>query len=190
METRIFDLILIEDYHHTMSLFEETVNTGKNGMVNAIRKAEERDKEQRHYISIGTVRHLGDECNLYLMEETPEDGIQMREYALSAVKTPLYRAMHLALAALEERLSVGDQAIVAIITDNNEILHCEPDEVVMKRKVEELKSAGWIFTYRGIGMDVVNNAAYIGITDAMTYESTMEGLEDLFQSLRVRYETD
>lgn len=97
--------------------------------------------------------------------------------------TPLYDAMGKAITTLKRQVGEGERVIVTIITDGLENASTEYRAEDIKEMIKELENEEWIFAYIGANQDAVMEAQKMGIQDAMNFDNTQEGTQDMFHTV-------
>lgn len=180
MSTQVYNLLILDESGSMVSIKQQAMN-GFNETVQTIRAAQKKHEDQQHFISLVVFNSDGIKT---VFDKTEVDKVVelTDEMYRPNCGTPLYDAMGVALAKLHYSLeeTVDCKVLVTIITDGEENASMEYNENTIKKMVEELKAAGWIFTYIGANQDAKKVAATISVTNVMSFESTPCGTQKMF----------
>jgi Mg-chelatase subunit ChlD len=178
MGTRIYNLIILDESGSMSSIKREAIG-GFNETVQTIKKAKVKYPEQDHRISLVTFNSDSIKA-VYDKADADSVGELTDERYLPDSMTPLYDAMGGSLVTLRKVVKPEDKVLVTIITDGEENASREYTGKAIKALVEELKSAGWVFTYIGANQDVEKVAATISVTNVMNFKATSSGTQAMF----------
>lgn len=175
---KIHNLIIL-DASGSMSSIETQAINGFNETVQTIRAAQEKHLEQQHTVTL-VVFNSAETKTVY-------DGVPASEVKEMTSKdyqpdccTPLFDAMGFSINAFRKKIEKGDTVLVTVITDGEENSSREYNHNSIKALVDELKAAGWIFTYMGANQDVEKVAMSISIENHIAWENTCEGTRVMF----------
>ena len=76
---------------------------------------------------------------------------------------------------MRKKVAESDRVLVTVVTDGYENASREYSGKAIKALVDELKEKGWVFAYIGANQDVEAVAATMSITNAMSFEATIDG---------------
>lgn len=176
MNTRIFNLIILDESGSMCSIRQEAINN-VNETLQTIRASQEKHTDQDHYVSFITfnddVKTIQD-C----VSATEVKDIRYSDYKPSC-STALYDAMGISITALQNKVAPQDKVLVTVITDGYENASKEYSGKAVKALVEEMKSKSWVFAYIGANHDVETVAANISITNVMKFDATPKGTIDM-----------
>ncbi len=175
MKTKIYNLIILDESGSMSSIKQETIN-GFNETIQTIKSAQIKHQNQEHFVSLITfngdeIKTIYDKCKSDTCNELTDKLYQPN------CSTPLYDAIGMSVSSLKSFLS--DQSnytvLVTIITDGEENNSKEFKGEMIRDMIDELKQAGWIFTYIGANHDVEKFAMSISIESFMEFTSNAEG---------------
>jgi Mg-chelatase subunit ChlD len=178
METRIYNLIILDESGSMLSIKREAIG-GFNETVQTIKKAKVKYPEQDHRISLVTFNSDGIKTVYDKMDADSVGELTDKLYCPDCC-TPLYDAMGASLVTLRKVVKPEDKVLVTIITDGAENASHEYTGKAIKALVDELKSAGWVFTYIGANQDVEKVAATISIDNVMDFQPSCEGMNEMY----------
>lgn len=180
MKTRIFNLIILDASGSMESLKEQAV-AGVNETIQTICSAQQKYKEQEHYVSLvmfnsNAIKNIYDRVKINLVKE-----LTCKQYVTNWC-TPLYDAIGLSLNNLRNNVSKRDKVLVTIITDGYENSSKEYNKSAIKTLVNEFKKRGWVFVYIGTNHDVEKVAASLSMNNILTFHATNEGVKTMFET--------
>lgn len=180
MRTQVYNLIILDESGSMRSIREQTIS-GFNETIQTISSAQKKHEDQQHFVSLvifnsDSIRTVFDRVGVEFVPELTYETYRPN------CGTPLYDAMGIALSKLSDALSETDEhkVLVTIITDGEENSSSEYNGNMIKKRVEELKMSGWVFTYIGANQNVERVAAAISVTNVMSFESTSCGTDQMF----------
>ena len=152
-----------------------------NETIQTIRAGQKKHEEQEHYVSLVT---FNDEVKR-IYECVPVDEVKelTADTYCPDCYTALYDAMGISLNALRKKVAQDDKVLVTIVTDGWENASREYRREDIKAFVEELKDKGWVFAYIGANHDVEDVASSLSISNALAFEATCEGTNEMSQKL-------
>ena len=172
MKTRIFNLIIIDESGSMQSIKKEAIDS-VNETIQTIRSAQKKHGEQEHFVSLVTFND--DVKTVYECVAVNEVKELNAETYLPDCCTALYDAMGMSLNKLRPKVADVDKVLVTVVTDGYENASREYSGKAIKALVDELKDKGWVFAYIGANQDVEAVAATMSITNAMSFEATIDG---------------
>ncbi len=181
METKnIYNLIILDESGSMCSIERQAVSA-INETFQGIRNARKANPEQNYFISlvvfegsgVSGVRTLRDRVSIENIED-----IKPEEYCPGAC-TPLYDAMGIAINDLRKVTKESDPVLVTIITDGMENSSEEYSGMAIKKLVSEQRESGWTFAYIGANQDAVEVARELDIKNALNFDATAEGTEEM-----------
>ena len=180
MNTRIFNLIILDESGSMYSIKQEAINN-VNETLQTIRSSQDKHKEQDYYVSFITFNDDVKTIHDCVSAKEVKD-ISDSDYKPSC-STALYDAMGISITALQNKVAPQDKVLVTVITDGYENASKEYSGKAVKALVEEMKSKSWVFAYIGANHDVETVAANISITNVMKFEATHNGTIDMTKVL-------
>lgn len=180
MKTRIFNLIILDESGSMQSVKKEAIDS-VNETVQTIRSAQEKYKDQEHFVSLVTFND--DIKTVYECMSVDEVKEFDTDTYRPACCTALYDAMGMSLNALRPKVAPDDKVLVTVVTDGHENASKEYSGKAIKALVDELKGKGWVFAYIGANQDVETVAATISITNVMNFEATVMGTQAMSKKL-------
>lgn len=175
---RVFNLIILDESGSMYSIYTQALQ-GINSTLTTIREAQSEHPDQEHYVSLVTFNTLNSRI---VYQNTP---IHLtKPFAQSDYRpnggTPLLDAIGHSITALEPMVKPEDLVLVTIITDGEENASTHYRYHQIKEMIERLKAKDWIFTFIGANINVADVSAKMGIDNAMAWESTPTGSQDMF----------
>lgn len=178
MKTRIFNLIILDESGSMQLIKEEAIN-GVNETVQTILHAQQRHKEQEHFVSLVTF-NIDTRTIWECIPANEIKEISRTDYYPNC-STALYDAMGMSLNALLPHVAPNDKILVTIVTDGEENASKEYNKKSIKALVEELKNKGWVFVYIGANQDVKKVTENISIHNVMNFNATSEGTQEAWR---------
>lgn len=184
METKksvnIFHLIILDESGSMSSIYNESLSA-MNETITSIRNLQNTYPEQHHFVSIITFEGTGetaikvrrDRVAIEKVEEFTE-----KDYCPGSY-TPLYDAMGYSINHLDKNISDKDAVMVTIITDGMENASQYYSGKQIKTLVSRQRKKGWTFAYIGANQDAIEVANEINISNAINFEATTEGIENM-----------
>lgn len=180
MNTRIFNLIILDESGSMYSIKQEAINN-VNETLQTIRSSQDKHKEQDYYVSFITFNDDVKTVHDCVSAKEVKD-ISDSDYKPSC-STALYDAMGISITALQNKVAPQDKVLVTVITDGYENASKEYSRKAIKALVEEMKSKGWVFAYIGANHDVEAVASTISISNVMKFKATHKGTLDMTKIL-------
>jgi len=185
METKnIYNLIILDE-SGSMGAIEKQAVSAMNETIQGIRKAQKMNPEQNFYVSLVVFEGDGVKGVRTLRDRVPIENIEdlkQEEYNPGAC-TPLYDAMGVSITALKGVTKKNDSVLVTIITDGMENSSQEYSGSAIKSLVSKQRELGWTFAYIGANQDAVEVARELEIHNALNFDATEEGTEEMGQIL-------
>lgn len=181
METkRIFNLIILDASGSMESIYTQAL-TGVNETIQTIRLAQKDHPELKQYLTLVTFSADDHYLNRILSEVPIDDvkNITKEDYPLYGC-TALYDAMGDMITDLRLKIKNDDMVLVTVITDGYENASHHWSGPQVKSLVDELRHKGWTFAYIGANQDVEEMASQLGVRNAMSFETTIEGTKKMF----------
>lgn len=172
MKTRVFNLVIIDESGSMHSIKKEAIDS-VNETIQSVRSAQKNDEEQEYFVSLVTFNNnVKTVCDCVRADEVCE--LTEKTYNPSCC-TALYDAMGVSINELRKKVAESDRVLVTVVTDGYENASREYSGKAIKALVDELKEKGWVFAYIGANQDVEAVAAAMSITNAMSFEATIDG---------------
>ena len=175
----VYNLIVL-DRSGSMSSIRSKAIAGVNETVGTIRAAG-RANDLKQYVTITTFCGCSttDFCT-----NTPVDDVPVmtaKDYQ-PCCSTPLYDTLGSSLIAMRERLKGRtDVAVsVTIITDGYENASTKWSGADISALIKLLTADGWLFAYIGANQDVITVSANLSIKNAMAFDASDEGTDEMF----------
>lgn len=180
MAKKFFNLIIL-DKSGSMSSIREQAIGGVNETIGTIRVTK-KDTGTEQYL---TLVSFCDCEQRYTYDKTPIDQVKMftsKDYQPCCC-TPLLDAIGNACSKLRNQLyeEKEDCAVsVTIITDGYENASREWKYSSVQALIKELKAKGWLFAFIGANVDVMKVSQDLAIDNALSFEATPEGTQEMF----------
>ncbi len=186
----VYNLVILDE-SGSMELIKTATISGFNEIVQTMREIEKKFPDQKHFISLVSfngsgIRTLLDRASVQSIRE-----LNHRSYRPSS-STPLYDAMGLSITRLKYDTAGVESAgyLVTVLTDGEENASREFNASQIRALVDDLKRAGWTFTYIGANHDVEKAALTISVNNTMTFVAEPEEMKMMFDKekrARVNY---
>ena len=176
----IYNTIILDESGSMSSIYRETLSS-VNEVLNGIRRNQEEFPQQRHYVTIVTFEGEGMRGIKMRRDRVPVEGIQPfapKDYRPGGC-TPLYDAMGKTLSNLEGLIRPEDKVMATVITDGMENSSQEYSGRTVKKLVSRLREKGWALAYIGANQDSVEVARDLNIGNALNFEASPEGMEEM-----------
>jgi len=181
METKnIYNLIILDE-SGSMTSIERQAVSAMNETIQGVRNAQKTNPDQNYYISLVVFEGNGMSGVRTVRDRVPVENIEdikQEEYRPGAC-TPLYDAMGFAINNLKKVTKKEDPVLVTIITDGMENSSEEYSGKAVKALVSKQRESGWTFAYVGANQDAVEVARELDIKNALNFEATEEGTEEM-----------
>ena len=167
------NLVFVIDESGSMQSIKRQAIDSVNETFQTIRSAQTKHEDQEHYVSLVTFNdYVNIVYNCVPIEEV--ENFTSENYNPDCL-TALYDAMGLSVNVLRKKVADVDKVLVTVVTDGCENASREYSGKAIKALVDELKDKGWVFAYIGANQDVEAVAATMSITNAMSFEATIDG---------------
>lgn len=181
METKnIYNLIILDE-SGSMSSIERQAVSAVNETIQGVRNAQKANPQQNYYISLVVFEGDGVKGVKTVRDRVPVENIndiRPKEYRPGSC-TPLYDAMGLSINALDRNTKKNDMVLVTIITDGMENSSSEYSDATIKGLVSRKRESGWTFAYIGANQDAIEVARELEIKNALNFEASEEGTEEM-----------
>jgi hypothetical protein len=173
--------LIILDESGSMESIKNPIISGFNELVQSIQGIEKQFPDQEHFITFVTFNSAGRSV-IHFMDPVAK----LKQIDASTYKpremTPLFDAMGNSITSLRQALEKQSDynVLVTVLTDGLENTSKEYTGNAIKKLVEEMKMAGWTFTYIGTDHDVESIATSISITNVMYFKKDSRGVRDMF----------
>ncbi len=184
MKTRIFNLLILDESGSMWSIKKQAVDS-VNETLQSVRSAQKKyENEQDHFVSFVTFNSDAVKTVLDCVEANKAEDITPDQFNPNS-GTPLYDAIGKSVAALKKSVAENDKVLVTIITDGYENSSKEYNRASIKAMTEKLEKVGWTFAYIGANQDAMAVSGSMGISNAMNFEATESGTEDMRRKLNL-----
>lgn len=173
----IYNVIILDESGSMSSIYRSTL-ASINEVLSGIRKNQQENPEQSHYVTIVTFEGDGMAGVKTRRDRVPIEAIDPfteKDYQPGGC-TPLYDAMGKTLHALEGIVRAEDKVMATVITDGMENSSQEYSGRTIKNMVSRLREKGWVLAYIGANQDSVEVARELNIANAMDFDATDEGM--------------
>lgn len=177
--------LIILDESGSMESIKEPIISGFNELVQSIKGIEKQFPEQEHFITFVTFNSARRKVIHFMDPVAKLKKISGSTYKPSEM-TPLFDAMGNSITSLRQALEkqTDYNVLVTVLTDGLENASKEYTGNAIKKLVEDMKMAGWTFTYIGTDHDVESIAKSISITNVMYFSKDSSGVNELFRKER------
>lgn len=175
-----YNLIILDKSGSMESIRKATIN-GVNSTLQTIRQFAEENPDTRQSVSLATFCGCGITPVWYNMSIEKIEGLSPAQYQPCCM-TPLYDAIGECCTRLVmETLADNDARYsVTIITDGLENASKKWSHARVTKLINDLKERGWLFSYIGTDHDVERVAKSIAIDNAIDFEKSDEGTDEVF----------
>lgn len=185
-EHLIHNLIILDESGSMSSIYEQALD-GANETIRTIRSAQKQAPMQRQSLSFVTFSSNRAKSPVRtIIDDEPIDSVKLltqKDYGPAGM-TPLYDAMGISLTNLENKVGSDEKVLVTIITDGMENTSRKYSAGFIKDLVGRLRSKGWTFVYIGANQDAVEVANDLGVKNALNFEETSVGTEEMWENYR------
>lgn len=172
----IYNVIILDESGSMSSIYKETIQS-MNEVLNGIRKDQEENPEQHHYVTIVTFEGEGIRGIKMRRDRVPIGAV--RDFTTEDYRpggcTPLHDAMGKTLNEMEGLVREDDKVFATVITDGMENSSSEYSGRTVKALVDRLRGKGWVLAYIGANQDAVEVARDLHIPNALNYDASPEG---------------
>lgn len=189
-KTKVYNLIVVDESGSMDIIRQQTIN-GCNETLQTIRAAQEKYPEQSHLV---TLVFFNTAHTNTVIDCAPVS--QAKMISASTYKpdcgTPLYDALGESLTRLRYKINQDEEhhVLVTIITDGEENASKEFNHSMINKMVNDLKNAGWTFTFIGANIDVEAAAANLSVSNFISFSQTDNGTKAMFmqeKQARMKY---
>lgn len=178
-KVRVFNLIILDESGSMQSIYKPALS-GVNETLQTIRGAQKEHPDQEHFVTL-----IAFDSNHYnqIYHNVPADksvDITKKQYRPDGC-TPLFDAMGRSINELRQKTAKGDVVLVTVITDGYENASREYNGKAIKSLVEEMRKAGWVFTYIGANQDVEAVAESMSINNHMEFSADEQSTKAMFE---------
>lgn len=181
MKTRVFNLLILDE-SGSMSSIEKQAVDSVNETLQSVRLAQRKYEDQEHYVSFVTFNSDGIKTVIDRAEALTAEDITSDQFN-PAYLTPLYDAIGQSVTELKKSVAETDKVLVTIITDGYENASTEYNKESVKALTDKLGKQGWTFAYIGANQDAVKVSNSLGISNAMNFEATSQGVSIMCRKL-------
>ena len=182
MEVKNIINLMILDASGSMESIYNQALSGVNETIQTIRMGQKEHPEFEQSLTLASFNSGKNYLNVKY-SATPIDEVKeiTREDYIACGCTALYDAMGEMISELKRKVTLEDRVLVTVITDGYENASIHWNGPQIKSLVEELRHAGWTFTYIGANQDVEAVAGSMGIRNTLAFEETDEGSKEMFE---------
>ena len=189
-QTKVYNLLVVDE-SGSMDIIKKQTISGLNETLQTIRTAQDKYPEQSHLV---TLVFFNSSDTRTVLDCAPVSQAQLINSSTYNPNngTPLYDALGDALTRLRYKINEEQehQVLVTILTDGEENASKEFSHRMINKMINELKDAGWTFTFIGANIDVQKAAANISVSNYIAFEQTHEGTQAMFakeKNVRMKY---
>lgn len=176
----IYNLIILDE-SGSMTAIERQAVSAMNETIQGIRKAQKTNPDQNYFVTLVVFEGDGMKGVRTVRDRVPVENVEdikQEEYVPGAC-TPLYDAMGLSITNLSKVTKKDDPVLVTIITDGMENSSSEYSGSDIKHLVSKKRESGWTFAYIGANQDAVEVARELDIKNALNFDASEEGTEEM-----------
>lgn len=177
----IINLIILDASGSMESIYNQALS-GVNETIQTIRMGKKDHPELEQILTLASFNSGNNYLNVKY-SATPIDEVKeitCEDYVAEGC-TALYDAMGEMISELKRKVTPEDRVLVTVITDGYENASVHWSGPQIKSYVEELRQAGWTFTYIGANQDVEAVAGSMGIRNTLVFEETEEETAKMFK---------
>ena len=174
----VHNLLILDESGSMESIYGEALS-GCNETIQNVWAAQRKYKNQDQRFSLVTFNSSGIKTKMDDLPITKVRELTADDYNPDD-STPLYDAIGKSCSALEKTVSPDDRVLVTIITDGYENSSNEYTLAAIQAMTERLREKGWTFIYMGANQNAREVALTLRIKNALTFEATAEGTENMY----------
>ena len=189
-QTKVYNLLVVDESGSMDIIKQQTIN-GCNETLQIIKSAQEKYPEQSHLVSLVL---FNSDHTATILDCAPIAQAKMINDATYKPDcgTPLYDALGESLTRLRYKINTGEehQVLVTILTDGEENSSKEFTNSMINKMIQDLKKAGWTFTFIGANIDVEKVAMQLSVSNYISFNQTNEGTQTMFareKDARMKY---
>lgn len=176
----VYNLLILDESGSMQAIKQPTIN-GFNEVVQSIKYAQQKFREQKHFVSLVTFNGAG--IKTLLSNQVAESLTELDDNLYAPNDgTPLYDAIGLGVNNLRKIVGEGTDhtVLVTILTDGEENASKEYRRQQIRVLIEELREKNWAFTYIGANHDVEKTAAAFSITASINFQADEADVKRVF----------
>lgn len=185
-KTTVHNLIILDESGSMYSIKEQAISS-MNETIQTIRRAERENEGQEQFITLISFSGAGMDGVKLIRDKVKASevmDISEKDYHPDSC-TPLYDAMGFGITLLDKTVKKDDIVMVTIITDGMENTSKEYSGASIKKIVETQRTKGWAFAYIGANQDTVLVAKEMNIGNALNFEASKDGTEEMSSRLNM-----
>jgi len=189
-QTKVYNLLVVDESGSMEIIKQQTIN-GCNETLQTIQSAQEKYPEQNHLVTLVFFNSCETKTIVDCIPVSKTKPLNESNYNPNC-NTPLFDALGESLTRLRYKINQEEEhhVLVTILTDGEENSSKEFNHRMINKMINELKKAGWTFTFIGANIDVEKVATQISVSNFISFEQTHEGTKAMFvreQSSRMNY---
>lgn len=180
---KVFNLLVVDE-SGSMSVIRKQALAGINETLSTIKEMQRKFPEMEQVVNLLT---FDSEHQTFIYDNVPaKEARKLKpEQYNPCAGTPLYDAIGKGIAKVRGQAGKDESVLVTIITDGYENSSREYDLKMVKKLIEQLKEAGWTFTFIGTdNLDVEGMARELSIEDHLAFTQSEVGTEEMFKAER------
>lgn len=182
--TNIYNLIIVDQSGSMYSIYNKALSS-LNETIQTIRGIKKENPEINQFLSIAVFSGEGTQGVKIVRDRVPVETVEditKKDYRPDGC-TPLYDAIGTTVSSLRKNITKEDKVMVTIITDGEENSSMEYNQAGIRSIIEILRSEGWTFAFIGANQDSVLTARELSINNALDFECSDSGMEEMSQRL-------
>ena len=176
---RVFNLLVVDE-SGSMSIIERQALVGINETLTTIQKMQKTHQNMEQRVTLITFDSTHQKLFYDNVSARHASPLKTRDYNPCG-GTPLYDAIGMGIAKINDLTTEDDSVLVTIITDGEENCSEEYDLKMIKNLIEKLKKQNWTFTFIGTDdLDVESIAQNMGIDNHLQFSEDEASTKAMF----------
>lgn len=179
---KVHNLIILDESGSMYGLERVSIN-GVNETIQTIKDTHHSNSDQEQLLTLVTFSKQMNTRVVYHYSSHKIDDVEKLSIYNFKPKgtTPLWDVIGRMCTSLESDIDVETLVLVTIITDGLENASTEYNRESIKNLITRLSDTGWVFTYIGANQNALFEANSIGIKNALQYNSSEIGTEEMWR---------
>lgn len=177
---KVYNLMVVDESGSMDIIRQQTIN-GFNETLQTILAAQANFPEQEHLVSLVCFNTNGTRTLHDCVKASKANMLSAATYKPDC-GTPLYDALGESLTRLRYKINQQEehQVLVTILTDGEENASKEFNHKMIRNMIDDLKKAGWTFTFIGANIDVEKTAMDLSVDNFLAFKQTDKDTQVMF----------